>query len=424
MSLDSKQLRHKRQNLIDQGRQIIDKAKEENREINAEERANYNKMFGEQNELKAQIEVLERQESLDKEMNAALELRHSALELDARKGIQEPGDKLAKEDRANGEVSADQKAKEVRALFNKFLCGTASEREVRNLQADLAVKGGYLVAPQVMAKELIANVTDEVILRGLCKVETLTQAASLGYPKLRNRMAAASWSSELLNASADSALDFGKREFFPHPGSAFIKVSSDLLRLAAIDPEAIVNAELGRVRGELEENAFLTGNGVKQPLGLFTASDDGIDSSRDVSTDNAATSPTFNGLKRAKFKIKPQYRRNAKWLFHDDLIMAISMIKDADGRYIWVDSVREGEPDRLLGVPVVSSMFAPNTMTSGQYVGIIGDFQQYQIVDVLALEIKRLDELYAMTNEVGFLTRFHVDGAPKVAEAFARVKLG
>jgi hypothetical protein len=40
------------------------------------------------------------------------------------------------------------------------------------------------------------------------------------------------------------------------------------------------------------------------------------------------------------------------------------------------------------------------------------------------LEIQRLDELYAATNEVGFIGRKYTDGAPVLETAFARVKLG
>lgn len=419
----SKELRHKRGQLIDAGRAILDKAKEEKRELSAEERANYNKMWEEQRALKEQIEIEERQAQLDKENDP--ETRQAALEAELRKRQQKPetpvpGEKL--EDRSKAD--AEKAKKEQRRLVNEYLLGNITDKELRGLQADLAVKGGYLIAPSDMSSELIADVTNETVIRGLCSVITLTKAVSLGFPRLRTRMAAASWSSELANASEDTALDFGKREFFPHPGSAFAKVSEDLMRLAAISPENIVRSEIARVRAELEENAFLTGDGQKKPLGLFTASNDGIDTSRDVATDNASDAPTFNGLKRAKHKIKPQYRPRAKWLMHDDLVMLVSMIKDGNGQYIWKDSVQEGEPDRLLGSPVVVSMFAPNTFTANQYVAIYGDFSQYQIVDSLELEIKRLEEVFYATNEVGFLARFAVDGAPKKAEAFSRVKLG
>jgi len=40
------------------------------------------------------------------------------------------------------------------------------------------------------------------------------------------------------------------------------------------------------------------------------------------------------------------------------------------------------------------------------------------------MRIQRLNELYAATNQVGFISRLESDGMPVLEEAFARVKLG
>jgi len=39
------------------------------------------------------------------------------------------------------------------------------------------------------------------------------------------------------------------------------------------------------------------------------------------------------------------------------------------------------------------------------------------------MQIQRLNELYAETNQVGFIGRLGTDGAPVLEEAFVRVKL-
>ena len=39
------------------------------------------------------------------------------------------------------------------------------------------------------------------------------------------------------------------------------------------------------------------------------------------------------------------------------------------------------------------------------------------------MELQRLDELYAATNQVGFIGRMELDGMPVLAEAFTRVTL-
>jgi len=102
----------------------------------------------------------------------------------------------------------------------------------------------------------------------------------------------------------------------------------------------------------------------------------------------------------------------------------ITKLKDGQGQYIWRQSVRDGEPDSLLGLPIVMSEWAPNTFTTGQYAGLLGDFRNYWIADALSMQIQRLNELYAETNQVGFIGRLETDGAPVLEEAFVRVKLG
>jgi HK97 family phage major capsid protein len=55
---------------------------------------------------------------------------------------------------------------------------------------------------------------------------------------------------------------------------------------------------------------------------------------------------------------------------------------------------------------------------------MLGDFSQYWIVDALTMTIQVLLELYAATNQNGYISRFESDGMPVLEEAFARVKLG
>jgi HK97 family phage major capsid protein len=172
-----------------------------------------------------------------------------------------------------------------------------------------------------------------------------------------------------------------------------------------------------------QEKAFLTGSGAGRPLGVFTASPNGISTGRDVSTGNTTTAIGFDGLIEAKFTLKGQYWPRARWFFHRDAVKQVTKLKDGDGQYIWRQSVRDGEPDTLLGLPMTISEWAPNTFTTGLSVGLLGDFQHYWIADALSMQVQRLNELYAETNQVGFIGRLETDGAPVLEEAFVRVTL-
>jgi HK97 family phage major capsid protein len=98
-------------------------------------------------------------------------------------------------------------------------------------------------------------------------------------------------------------------------------------------------------------------------------------------------------------------------------------LKDGAGQYIWQLGLASGKPDTILGVPYFESEYAPSAFTAGKYIEIVGDFSNYWIVDALSMAIQRLVELYAATNQVGFIGRQELDGMPVLEEAFARVTL-
>lgn len=315
---------------------------------------------------------------------------------------------------------------ELRSAFNRYLLEGAhalTQQEYRSLIAGEDVQGGYLIAPQQFVKKLIQELDAEVAIRKMATTYEVKNAESLGVPTLDSDFDDSDWTTELQTGSEDD-LGFGKRELRPYPTAKRVKVSNKLLRTAALAPEALVRQRLSYKFGVTEEKAFLTGDGHGKPLGVFTASDDGIPTSRDVSTDNTTTSPTADGLIEAFHGLKPQYRKNAVWLFHDDVIKKIRKLKDADDHYLWQQGLSVGQPPTILGKPYITSEWAPNTFTTGQYVGILADWRFYWIATALNAQVQRLVELYAETNQTGYIGRMEVDGMPVLASAFVRVQLG
>jgi len=412
MSAKLKQLRDQRGKLVADARAILDKAEAETRALTAEEDAKYKELFAKQDETRAAIE---REEQLaEAERQAAAQ---ALRDKDAGK---------KKDDGAGEQRAGPRGTEEYRAAFGKFLLGGRSaltDVEQRALQADSDTAGGYIVMPEQMVDQLIKAVDNVVFIRQRATKFRVPEAASLGVPTLTANPADATWTTELGTGSEDSTMAFGKRELHPHPLAKRIKVSNKLLRVSS-GAEALVRDRLAYIFGITQEQGFMTGSGSNQPLGIFTASADGIPTSRDVSTGNLSTSPTFDGLISAKYSLKGQYWNRADWIFHRDTMALISKLKDGDGQYIWRESVREGEPDRILSRPVMMSEYAPNTLTANLYVGILGDFSNYWIADALDMIVQRLVELYAETNQTGFIGRAETDGMPVLAEAFARVKLG
>lgn len=422
-----KEMLEKRAGIIAQARAILDKADEETRELTAEERTNFDKATADAQSLKddiTRISALEKEERILAETARQTETERSDGAGENETTTEERTIELADSvcgDKRSIVIAGEKATDEYLKAFRSYLMGGL---ELRALQKDDPVAGGFLSAPMQFMAELIKAIDNEVFMRQICRVlPPLTSAESLGAPSLDADPADPDWTVELAVGTEDSTMAFGKRELFPHPLAKLIKVSKTLLRRSSMPVDGIVRSRLGYKFGVTQENAFLNGTGANQPLGVFTASDNGISTSRDVSTGNTTTEIRFDGLKEVLYSLKGGYRRNASWVFHRDAVKQISKLKDGSGAYIWEPSVVLGDPDRIMKVPVRESEYAPNTFTTGLYVGAIGDFRYYWIVDALTIVIQVLLELYAATNQNGYIGRLETDGMPVLEEAFGRVKL-
>ena len=360
---------------------------------------------------------------------AAIEADISNLEKSAE--IAERNEKREAELRAvpeNRIAGSDTGSKEARdakyaADFRSFLV----RGEKRDLSADTASEGGNIVAPEQFVSSVLKSMDNLVFMRQLATKYSINSFASLGVPTITADPADADWTTEVASVSNDTALAFGKRVMSPNMLTKGIKVSIKLLEVATLPAEQIVADRLAHKFAIAQEKAFLTGNGSGQPLGVFTASANGISTGRDVATGNTSSAITFDGLTEAQMAVKQQYRGAGSWLLHRDAIKMARKIKtgiSSDTTYIWQPSTQLGQPDMLLGRPVYESEYVPSTFTTGLYVGLFGDFSKYWIVDQLPYTVQRLVELYAGTNQVGFIGRMSSDGAPVDELAFARVKLG
>lgn len=390
------ELRNKRAKLIADMRGLLDAAEAEKRSMSAEERESYGKMEKDVDSIMAEIKIQERQ---------------AAFEAEIRDLPPAP---------APGNPGATPEERKLRA-FRGFL-QTGNAAEYRALANDSDATGGYLHAAEQFVARLIQGLNNQVFVRGLATVLPVTSSDSLGCPSLTDP-AVPTWTTEIAAPSEDSTMALGHRELKPFQLSKLIKVSMKLLRTSALPVENLIADRFAYIFGITQENAFLNGAGSSEPLGVFTADANGVTTARDVSTGNETTAVTADGLINAKFGLKSQYRAKARWIFHRDLVKMISKLKDGEGQYLWKPGLLAGEPDMLLGIPILESEYAPSTCTTGLYVGILGDFSYYWIAELQNLEIQRLNELYAGTSQIGFIGRGYWDGAPVLAEAFSRVKL-
>jgi len=295
----------------------------------------------------------------------------------------------------------------------------------RVLQADKDVTGGFAVLPESYSSQILTELNDAVFIRSLGTQIELKNAASLSVPYDDDAGDDASWTAEIFTGAEDASISFEKRNLAPKPSAKRVKLSRTLAQRAA----GFQNFAISRLSYKFaltEEKAFLTGDGVGKPMGIFIAAGAGalgISTARDVSTGNTSTEIKADNLIETLMSLKAQYRKNAVWVFHRDAIKQIRKLKTGDGVYLLQPSLAADKPDTILGKVYHESEYAPNTFTSGLYVGILGDFSYYWVVTALSMEVSVLTELYAEQNCIGLIGRMEVDAAPILENAFARVKL-
>jgi HK97 family phage major capsid protein len=413
---DLNELRRKRGSIVNQMRSLTDTAEAEYKAgkrtanaLTAEEDAKYGAMDHDQEELRNEIDREERLLLLEKER-----------ETTDTTPMAKPEDRSKpKRSRESGEYEAAYRSYLSNGLRN------VTPQELRALQTDSDTTGGYIVTPQQFITSLIKAVDDQVFIRQLATKFAVEKAESVGAPSLDSDPGDPEWTAEIKTGSEDSSMEFGKRELHPHPLARRIKVSNKLIRVSVLNIDALVRDRLAYKVAIVHERAFMSGSGANQPLGLFTPSDKGISTARDVSTGNTATAIGADNLFEMAYTLKGQYlgRPSTKWIWHRLALKIIRKLKDGNNQYLWQPGLTQGQPDTILGIGVINSEHAPSTFTTGQYVGILGDFSFYWIVDALDAAIQVLDQLYAESNQTGYIIRAESDGMPVLEEAFVRSKL-
>ena len=177
------------------------------------------------------------------------------------------------------------------------------------------------------------------------------------------------------------------------------------------DLPSYIAKEFARRIGTKEEEAFLIGDGKGKPTGIFAATG----GAENGATTTGATI-TFDDVIELFYSLKSPYRKKAVWVLNEQTVKALRKIKDNTGNFIWQPSVSAGLPDTILNRPYVTSVYAP-TIAAGAKAIAFGDYSYYWVADRQGRSLKRLNELFAMNGQVGFLASQRVDGKLMLPEA-------
>lgn len=386
------ELMEKRAKAWNAAKEFLDTHSQNGGQVSAEDAATYDRMEKEVTDLTHDIERLQRQAEIDKMLSAP-----TSSPLTGK-----PGASKDEEDKP-GIASKAYKT----AFWNNIR--RRNFYDVQNvLEVGTDANGGYLV-PDEYERRLIDALQEENFFRGLATV-IQTQNGQHTIPVVASHGTAA-WMDEN-GAYPESDDTFDKVTLDAYKLGTAIKVSEELMNDSVFDIESYIATEFARRIGAAEEEAFLVGDGVKKPTGVFTkvtASADGL-----TKVDKAAI--TFDDLMDLFHSLRSVYRNRAQFILNDTTVKALRKIKDNNGNYIWQPSVVVGQPDTILNRPYKTSIYAPE-LAAGNTAILFGDFSYYWIADRQGRSFKRLNELYAANGQIGFLASERVDGNLILPEA-------
>ena len=385
-------LREKRAKAWDAAKAFLDSKRGNDGMLTAEDAATYDKMEADVVALGKEIERLERQAVLDGELS-----KPTAAPLTGKPGA--PADK-GKTGRASDEY---------KSAFWRVMRDKSVPHEIYNaLQIGADTEGGYLV-PDEFQRTLIEALQEQNIFRQFAKVIT-TSSGDRKIPVVASKGSASWIDEEAAYPESDDA--FGQVSIGAYKLATMIKISEELLNDSAFDMAGYIAREFARRIGAAEEEAFFTGNGSGRPLGILAATggaETGV-------TAASATAITMDEIMDLFYALRAPYRRNSVFLMNDATVKALRKLKNGAGDYLWQPSVTAGTPDTLLNRPVYTSAYMHTIAASAKTI-LFGDLSFYWVADRAGRSFKRLNELFAATGQVGFLSSERVDGKLVLPEA-------
>lgn len=370
------ELQDKRARIWKQAKDFLDAKQKESDVLSAEDNATYEKMEQDVVNLGKEIDRRHKQEEIEATLN-------------------QPTSQAITNTPADGTLSNKQTG------YTKDFWQMMRGRGVVNTLKEGADPDGGFLVPDEFENQLIQKLQEANVLWTISHV-IQTNSGEHKIPVVASEGTAA-WLDEEA-AYTESNTRFSQVSLAAHKLGTLIKVSEELLNDSAFDLMAYLSDEFGRRLGNAEEQAFLTGTGTNQPTGILTDTNGTSAGSTAAKTDTL----TFDDLIDLFYSLKAPYRQNAVFLMSDDTIKTIRKLKDKNDQYVWQPSVQAGQPDRILNCPVYTSPYMPN-LAAGNKPILFGDFNYYWIADRQGRTFKRLNKLYAVTGQVGFLGSQRVD---------------
>lgn len=309
--------------------------------------------------------------------------------------------------RPNG---GNKNTSEHKAAFAKFIrkgdeTGLA-ELEQKSMQVGIDADGGFAV-PEELNTDILSSLRDEVVMRQECTVMTV---GTPDWKKLVNEGGIASgWVGETDKRSETGTPKLGILtpvwgEIYGNPHA-----TQTMLDDSFFNVESFLTSELTTEFAEREEEAFTLGDGLKKPKGFLSyETDDKTDKDRDWGKLQKITageaSISADDIVSLIYSLRKPYRAGSKFMLNNQSLLAVRLLKDDKGNYIWQPGLQLGQPSLLSGFAVAENEQMPDIGdASGKAPIAFGNFKRgFYIFDRIG--IRMLRDPYTKKPFVGFYT--------------------
>ena len=326
---------------------------------------------------------------------------------------------------AIGGIDGDA-APEVKGFIDGYL-RQGSIAQFKSISGAVPADGGYAVPRQIDA--LIARQLTAISpIRAIAQV---VQTGSAGYRKLVTTGATASgWVSETAARPETATPRF--QEIAPPSGQLYANpaASQAMLDDAGFDLESWLASEIAMEFARAEGAAFIRGTGANQPTGFLSApATTAADGVRPFGTlqflgsghANSMGTRADTNLIDLVHKLKPGHRQGASWVMNSATLAEVRKLKTTDGAFLWQPGLTHGQPDRLLGYPVVEAEDMPD-IAAGAFPIAFGNFRNgYLIAERSATQVLR--DPFTNKPFVHFYATKRVGGQVLDSEAIKLLKI-
>lgn len=204
-----------------------------------------------------------------------------------------------------------------------------------------------------------------------------------------------------------SQIVFRSGEIFANPS-----ITQTLIDDAGFNVERWLADEVADVFALQEGAAFISGDGVNKPAGLLGYAPGGAfahpGGAIPVVASGQAAGLTSDALHDLVYSLAAPYRANATWLMNSTTLARVRKFKDTGGQYLWQPSLDIGQPQTILGYPVVADENMPDVAANSLPIAF-GDFRRGYIVNDRA-GVRILRDPYTNKPFVSFYCTKRVGG--------------